>query len=104
MPFVPFIIDVGTVNTWFVGMIGWACFLGWLIASAEAPTKKEARLGLLLLALYTIFFLIFGMWLYLTALWLVALAILGFVIYFIAKAFWRMISIAFNGETRQDSR
>ena len=103
MPLVPFFIHVSTVNTWFLGIIGWACFLGWLIAEAEAPTKKGARRGLLFLVLYTVLFLVFGMWVYLTALCLGVLAILAFVISFLAKSFWEVLSAAV-GARRKESR
>jgi len=92
------------MNTWLFGIIGWACFLGWLIAEAEEPTKKGSRLGLLLLALYTVLFLIFGIWVYITALCLIILAVLAFVILFIIAAFCRVIFAAIGGKTHEESR
>ncbi|MDD5693509.1 MAG: hypothetical protein PHU86_03495 [Patescibacteria group bacterium] len=84
--------------------MGWCAFLGWLIAEAEAPTKKGARLGLLFLVLYTVLFLVFGIWVYFTALCLVVLAILASIVYFLAKAFWEVISAAIDNKTHKESR
>jgi len=90
MPLVPFFVHVSTFTTWFLGAMVWAGFLGWMFAEAQVPAKSSSRKGLLFLPIYTILFLIFGLYLLLAALGVLVLAVLLFAAWVTVKMFWKV--------------